>query len=227
VVNPHALHLETQSIPHELGDADVLLDMRSLRVDNDPAPPRQKAKAAKTASKRRSAHSFLRSATASSPWQRPAARWALSLTSLLLFTLLALQVAVQERDRIAATEPATKPQLERLCLLLNCQIAPLRQIESVVIDSSSFTKVRADVYRLSFALKNVALTSVATPDLELTLTDIQDQAVVRRVFAAADFGKQQTVLEPGAELQAMVPVSVKLPPESERIAGYRLLSFYP
>ena len=44
--------------------------------------------------------------------------------------------------------------------VVGCSISPLRQIESVVIDSSAFTKISPDLYRLSFALKNTAPVSV-------------------------------------------------------------------
>ena len=134
---------------------------------------------------------------------------------------------MHERDRIVATEPAARRFLEPLCEVVNCRIAPLLQIEAIAIDSSSFSKVRTDVYRLSFALKNSAQTPIATPAVELTLTDMQDQAVMRRVFTAADFAKQRMVIEPGAELSATVPVSVKHAVGHEKVTGYRLLSFYP
>ncbi|MFZ3127271.1 MAG: DUF3426 domain-containing protein [Rhodoferax sp.] len=171
--------------------------------------------------------SFLRPVRSRSGRSRPGVRIALVLLSLLLVAGLLLQVVVQERDRIAATEPATQPFLESVCAVLACKVSPLRQIESVVIDSSSFTKVRADVYRLNFTLKNTALTAVATPAVELTLTDLQDQSVVRRVFLAPDFGARQAAMAPGSELAASLSVSVSLPGELARISGYRLLAFYP
>lgn len=171
--------------------------------------------------------SFLRPVRARSRRNRPWVRVALVVLSLLLLAGLLLQVVVQERDRIAATEPAARPFLESVCAALVCQVSPLRQIESVVIDSSSFTKVRADVYRLNFTLKNTALTAVATPAVELTLTDLQDQSVVRRVFLAQDFGAKQAAMAPGSELAASLSVSVNLSGDVARISGYRLLAFYP
>ena len=171
--------------------------------------------------------SFLRPVRARSRRDRPWVRGALVLLSLLLVAGLLLQIVVQERDRIAATEPAVQPFLESVCAVLACRVSPLRQIESVVIDSSSFTKVRADVYRLNFTLKNSALTAVATPAVELTLTDLQDQSVVRRVFLAQDFGAKQAAMGPGSEFAASLSVSVNLSGDVARISGYRLLAFYP
>ena len=50
-------------------------------------------------------------------------------------------------------------------------MGPLRQIDSVVIDSSAFSKVKGDVYRLSLTLKNTAPIDLAMPAVELSLTD--------------------------------------------------------
>ena len=171
-------------------------------------------------------HTFMANRSVSATWSRPWVRAGLWLICLLLSGGLMVQVVVQERDRIAATEPIALRLLEPLCAALGCKIAPLLQIESIVIDSSSFAKTRADVYRLSFTLKNTAPTAVATPSMELTLTDMQDQAVVRRVFVATEFGRQQT-MQPGTELVATLPVAVKPGVSGAKISGYRLLSFYP
>jgi hypothetical protein len=172
-------------------------------------------------------HPFLGSKKTASIGKRRSDRLLLMISCLVLILVLVLQVVNHERDRIAAAVPATKGPLEAVCRVAGCSIAPLRQIEAVVIDSSSFTKVRADVYRLSLALKNTAHIGIATPALELTLTDMQDQPVIRRVIAAVDFGDKSGVMEAGAELFVTVPLHVKLAGKPEKISGYRLLSFYP
>lgn len=155
------------------------------------------------------------------------ARAVVAVFCVLSACILLVQWLVYDHDRIAATEPATLVFLEPLCGVLDCRIAPLRQIESVVIDSSSFGKMQADVYRLGFVIKSTALVDVAVPSLELTLTDAQDLAVVRRVLSLQDLGSQRSTLSSGGEWAGSVPVTVKLPSGSERIAGYRLLAFYP
>lgn len=154
-------------------------------------------------------------------------RVTLALLNVFLTAGLTLQVVTFERDRIAATLPQTTPALQTLCAALSCTLSPLRQIESVIIDSSAFTRIRGDVYRLSFTLKNTARTSLATPGMELTLTDTEDRAVARRVFLPDVFAGSSPVVEAGAELHASLPVNVKLAGNHEKISGYRLLSFYP
>lgn len=233
-VNPRALHIDEQDI------APVVTTLREQR-DNlggsgpslstartDAAPkPAPVAVEPEPMVKEKPLHSFLHKAQTPATRPRPWARAGLRLLAFALLAGLLLQLLVHERDRIVSTEPAARRLLEPLCEVLNCRLEALLQIEAIVIDSSSFAKVRTDVYRLSFALKNSAQTPVATPAVELTLTDMQDQAVMRRVFTTADFAKQRVVIEPGAELLATIIVSVKHGAGHDKVSGYRLLSFYP
>ncbi|CAM8669650.1 Zinc finger/thioredoxin putative [Comamonadaceae bacterium] len=171
--------------------------------------------------------SFMRKARGPSAWHKTGVRVMLGLSGFLLVGALAVQVAIHERDRWAAFEPAMVPALETLCELMECSLRPLRNIEAVVIDSSSFTKVRTDVYRLNVALKNNGPVPLAPPALELTLTDMQDQSLIRRVLKPQDIGFKANTLEPGAEFSVVLPISVKAGNSAERVSGYRLLAFYP
>lgn len=168
---------------------------------------------------------FVRDARRKAFWRRTPVRVLLSLTALILWVLLSLQAAVHERDRLAAMEPSLKPLLQALCEPLHCVVASPRLVEAVVIDSSSFTKVRSDVYRLGLSIRNTAGLPVAAPALELTLTDGQDQAVLRRVFAPEHVGWSPT-LPAGADAAAVLNLGVD-GAQAARVAGYRLLAFYP
>ena len=168
--------------------------------------------------------SFVLTARRKAFWRKPAVR-AMLVVLLLAATLgLVAQVAVQERDRIAALDARARPWLLKLCAPLRCDIAPQRQIADVVIDSSSFNKARGDSYQLALAMKSKAGIPLAMPAVELTLTDAQDQPVLRRVLLPADMGAP-------AELPARgewaTSVSVIVTTGGARVAGYRLLAFYP
>ena len=172
--------------------------------------------------------SFMQPAgTGSSRWASRPVRALLFIVCFVLTLALCGQILWHERDRLSASLPWSRPLLESLCATAGCTLAPFRYIEAVVIDNSAFTKIRSDVYRLSFTLKNTSPVPVATPAVELTLTDMQDHAVIRRVFLAHDFGDQSNEMPAGAEIQANLAMSVKLTATSEKISGYRLLSFYP
>lgn len=170
---------------------------------------------------------FMRDSEKPSIWRRPAVRWSLAFVVLALLALLIVQVVRMERDRIAAVEPATRPMLQAMCNLTGCILAPLRQIESIVIDSSSFSRVRGDDYRLGFALRNTAPIAIAMPSIELSLTDPQDQAVIRRVIQPAEFGSGALTLAKASVWSGSLALSVRPGTHTDRIAGYRLLAFYP
>lgn len=173
------------------------------------------------------APSFMRTDAPRSAWHHPAARLALTLLGLALAALLLLQVLRQERDRLAAMLPTSRPALMAMCALTGCRLAPLRQIDSIVIDSSSFELVRSDTYRLRFSLRNTAPLEIAMPSIELSVTNSQDQTLSRRVFNPSEFAATSQVLAGGAEWSSTVNISVKAPAPGERVAGYRLFTFYP
>lgn len=212
----------TQPLSQEPADIDLTLpDSVPAPADNPPLRAPQPAQA------HAPPVSFLRDSDKPSVWRRPAVRWTLAFVVLVLLALLVVQVVRMERDRIAAVEPATRPLLLALCDITGCDLAPLRQIESIVIESSSFSRVRGDDYRLGFALRNTAPIAIAMPAIELSLTDPQDQAVIRRVIQPAEFAAGAISLAKASVWSGSLALSVKPDAQTERIAGYRLLAFYP
>ena len=64
------------------------------------------------------------------------------------------------------------------------------------------------------------------PALELTLTDSQDQPLVRRVLTPADLRAPAELGSSGA-WSGSLPVGLQAPVSADRVAGYRVLAFYP
>jgi predicted Zn finger-like uncharacterized protein len=149
------------------------------------------------------------------------------LVILLLLGGLIVQFAAHERDLIAAHEPRLKPWLEDFCDAMKCRVRSLRQIDSVMIESSSFTKIRPDIFALNFSLKNTSGVPLAVPTIELSLTDAHDQALVRKVLREKDLNIYANTLAPGSQSNGSVMLSLASADMSERIAGYRILAFYP
>lgn len=188
--------------------------------------------------------SFVRDARRKAFWKKASTRWSLALLSLLLLAALVVQWGVQQRDTLAALEPRLVPALQAICGPLQCEIRAPRHIESLVIDSSSFNRLGPDAYRLSFSLKNTGVVALEMPSLEVTLTDTQDQAIVRRILTPAQFGAKSATLAAQADLAGVVimrvsgdadapaPASASSSPSPApggplRVAGYRVLAFYP
>ncbi len=171
--------------------------------------------------------SFLRMSAADENRRRVGRRGPWVLTLGVLGIVLLLQVTMHERHWLAAQYPGLKPTLVGLCAPFSCQIMAYQQIESIVIDSSAFSKTMPDVFNLSFTLKNTGPVPVAMPALELTLTDSQDKAALRKVLSVHDMGHKGETLGAEEEFNVSLPVSVKMPEQGAKISGYRLLAFYP
>ena len=170
---------------------------------------------------------FVRDARRKAFWQGTSVRAALGLLLLVLLAALAFQVAVQERDRLAALQPELRPWLLALCEPLKCTLKAPRQIEAVVVEGSTFTRLRAESYRLAFTLKNQGAMTIAMPAVELTLTDSQDQTVVRRVLTPAELGSTTGVIAAGSDWAGSIALAVTPANGAGRVAGYRVLAFYP
>lgn len=187
--------------------------------------------------------SFVRDARRQAFWRKPVVRLALGLMVVVFAALLLLQAVLHHKDALLAHEPRLKPLLIRMCEQLQCELAPLRQIDAMVIDSSSFNKLDSTSFRMSFTLKNTARSDVALPALEVTLTDAQDQALIRRVLIPSQLGAaDNAVLGSGQDFSGVVVLQVlgagRPAPDGGvaestsggvpmRVAGYRLLAFYP
>jgi hypothetical protein len=110
--------------------------------------------------------------------------------------------------------------------MMGCTLGAPRQIDAIVIESSGFNRVRNDTYRLSFTLRNTAAVPVAAPAMELTITDAQDQTIARRVLTPSDLGAEPATVPAASEWSRTVGIELGTT-GSARVAGYRLLAFYP
>lgn len=156
-------------------------------------------------------------------------RAALLTLAVLAVLLLMLQVLRHERDALVASQPGMRPVLAALCQLSGCELSPVRRIDAIRIDGSSFTPEReGGGYRLLFSLRNASPTALAMPAIELSLLDGNERPVVRRVFQPAEFGGP-AVLGPRAEHAAILALALKLPESGNvpPVVGYSLLAFYP
>lgn len=168
--------------------------------------------------------SFVRTARRKAFWRQPVVRAGLTALSLLLVAVLLLQVVLHQRNYLAAAQPQWLPFLKDLCVPLQCRVTPYRHIASVVVDSSSFNKVQGNSYQFALALKNTSDNVLEMPAIELTLTDTQDQPVLRRVLTRQELSAPRTLAARG---EWSTVLQIQLAVDGARIAGYRVLAFYP
>ncbi len=157
--------------------------------------------------------------------RRPVLWWALG--AMLLLALL-FQGLYRERDQLAALAPELKPALQAACAVLDCRVSPMQHIDDLVIDSAEFQQVGQETFELRFVVKNKARFELALPAIELTLTDMADRPVMRRVFTAVDVGGGSVrSVAAGGVWSASVYLRVGAEAAGVRALGYRLLVFYP
>jgi predicted Zn finger-like uncharacterized protein len=147
---------------------------------------------------------------------------------LLLLALMA-QAAFHFRDALAAHVPAAKPTLVKACAFLGCTVGPLQEASGLSIDASDLQADPAHrgLLMLTATLRNRTGVLLAYPYLELTLTDAQDQVVVRRVLLPADYVGGGADLNAGIPANTEVPVKLFIDASATTQAGYRLYAFYP
>lgn len=161
--------------------------------------------------------------------------WGLWAWAVLGLLGLVLQAVWLFKDPLATYQPAIKPILERVCEQVGCQIKPLQKTDAVVIDYASVDLLRpehpldemvleAPQWALQINLRNSDVVPVATPWVELTLTDVQDKPVVRKVLNLTEWGAPP-VMAPGEIMEHELLLSLKR--ENASFMGYRLLTFYP
>lgn len=169
---------------------------------------------------------FVRQARRRAFWRSGAMRVVLALSCLVLTLTLLGQWVVQERNVLAVRYPAAAPGIGLLCQAVGCEMGPVRQIESVVIDSSNLVRRLGNFYAFDLVLKNNASMPVAVPALELSLTDSRDNVISRRVFLAEELPGAPTMLP----AQGSVSMSLRLTINDSGLSamtGYRALVFYP
>jgi predicted Zn finger-like uncharacterized protein len=205
-------------------DQDPVLHIDVLQADNDellkavpqpePAPELQVEPR------------FVRQAKRQAFWASRGVRASLWTGVCLSAVVLVLQWAIHDRHRLVAWQPALEPWLTAVCQPLGCRIEPVRQLDAVVIDSSGLVRLLGQLHALDVELKNTQDWPVAMPSFELSLTDAQDQVLVRRVFLAKDWPDAPQVLSPGQAWPVKLRLSIALTAD-QTMAGYRIALFYP
>ena len=160
----------------------------------------------------------------------PAARrWPWMLGALLLLLTLFAQATYYYRSALVVLFPELKPHATALCVTLGCELTLPRRLELMSIEASDLQADTANpnIMVLSATLKNRAIFDQQLPLLELTLTDAQDQPVVRRVLAPQDYIGKAVNIQAGFGANTEIAVKVFVEGSQVKATGYRLYLFYP
>lgn len=160
------------------------------------------------------------------PVVRPARRWPWVLGSLVLLLTAAAQLAYFFRVELAVVAPALRPVLVASCELLDCDLPRPRKPEQVGIETSDLAP-EGNGLVLTALLKNRAPFEQEYPHLELTLTDTQDEALVRKILTPADYLPAGQDAVKGFAARGEVAIRLALTTDNVPAVGYRLYLFYP
>lgn len=157
----------------------------------------------------------------------PPRRWP-SITALVILLALALgQLIFSFRVELAVLVPELRPVLVAVCEELGCTLPRPSKAELIGIETSDLAPAYRERLLLTATLKNRAPFDQEYPHLELTLTDTQDRALLRKVLAPADYLPAERGVDAGFASNADIAVRLTLETTDLPASGYRLYLFYP
>lgn len=166
--------------------------------------------------------------------EKPRARFAFlwGFLAFLALGALAAQIGYRYRTEIATLLPESRPYLVAACDAIGCEVRLPRRSELLSIESSDLQAdpKRENVLQLSALLRNRAGFAQEPPSLELTLTDENDRAVVRRVLSPLEYlgpARAAEIAQAGIPAGSEVAVVLNLDASRARATGYRLYLFHP
>jgi predicted Zn finger-like uncharacterized protein len=154
--------------------------------------------------------------------------WLLMLFCAILLLAAVIQSLFFLRTTIATYYPESKPYLLKICETLKCNIDLPKKIELIAIDDSDMQE-DADalgLVHLSSTLINQAGFSQDYPNLELTLTDLEDLPKLRRIFKPNEYLPANTDVTKGLAAGEEIKIKLALTTPGEKVAGYRLAVAY-
>lgn len=193
-----------------------------------PATPLQTASPDTTAALQESPAAlpgFMLQARRKAWWNQPWIRFVMGMLVMLLPFFLVLQILFHERHTIAAWRPQWRPALEVMCVTLACEMRHHRDIDAVVVTGSSFAESdQPGRYQLDLSIRNQSGALLATPAVELTLTDAQEQTLVRKIIPPTHLGAPPELAAHTEWSGTLTLTTTGLP---SPVTGYTVLLFYP
>lgn len=171
-----------------------------------------------------------RAREAAAPLARPRLRFGWHIAAGVLAVGVVLQGLYLLRGQLAGQFPVLRPVLEAACGPLGCTVPPWRDIDALRIDTSQLQKQDegSDAYVLAVTLRNQGRATTALPAIELVMTDLQDQLLLRRVLEPSEYLEptQKAFATHGLRAGTELPVRVRFRTQ-QAAANYRVLIFYP
>ncbi len=149
----------------------------------------------------------------------------------LLVLVAAIQFAVIFRDQLMIHWPQARPLLTDLCSVFRCTVNWPTQADRLAVMGTELQAIQGtDVLELSALIRNRAEFRQSLPAIEVTLTDVRNRPLARKVFTPADYlasageptARLQEGLAPGGDLAIRIHFEARgLSP-----AGFLVYPFY-
>ncbi len=161
-------------------------------------------------------------------FNKPKRNIGLILAVLLLIIIALLQSIYFLRSTIAVNYPQIKPYLEQACAQLHCKINLPQHLDLLTIDDSDMQESEdyLDVINFSSLLINNAPHAQAYPNIELTLTDIDDKPVLRKLVRPQEYLNSGVNIIDGITTREEVRINLAINVHNLSVAGYRVLLTY-
>lgn len=171
---------------------------------------------------------FLNKSKSSKKTSKPFIKVLVGIFSVLLIITALFQVIYHMRIKIAAEYPQFKPLLVQACLHLNCSIELPRNLDLITIGDSDMQEDDnyESVINFTSSLKNSANYAQAYPNIELTLTDLNDQIAIKKLLEPKDYVAKDRKIEDGIPANEVVLIHLPLHVQDAEVAGYRMLLHY-
>ncbi len=157
-----------------------------------------------------------------------AVAWLMGLFSVTLLLAAIAQSIYFYRTELAIYYPKTKIYLVQACEKIGCRIDLPKKIDLIVIDDSDMQEDAnyLGLIHLSSTLINQANFNQAYPNIELTLTDIDDIPKLRRIFKPNEYLPSTTDISKGLEAGEEIKVKLAITAQGTAVAGYRVFVRY-
>jgi predicted Zn finger-like uncharacterized protein len=154
--------------------------------------------------------------------------WLLVFLTLFLLLALLAQLAYFLRTEVVSRFSQTKHIYATVCKELGCKVELPKELEFLTIDDSDMQEhlERENVLQFSSTLINHANYPQAYPTVELTLTNTDDEPVLRKTLKPAQYLSDSSHIEDGITAKEEIRIKLNISVENIPVAGYRVALAY-
>ncbi len=148
---------------------------------------------------------------------------------VLAVAALAVQLGYVWRTEIVSQYPPLRPHVEKICAWAGCSLPWGRDPALLKVESSDLIEELGAKgrYLLTATIANRAAVVQDYPHLELSLTDVNNQTLARRVLSPEAYLGKGTGRAEGLGAGASAQVNVRIDSQLANAAGYHVELFFP